>query len=240
MEEIRPQALRAPRALRAAVFAALCVTLASTSHVLMAKAPLPLPAVAGAFAAVFGLAYLLTARPECGFWALAGLMVPMELALDTLLTTGQQACYGPAGGPVTGSWRSFNEAVLCHGGHVGPQHGATFASSVAAVPGGAQGTAAVASAGALPWLLLAGHVVAGLLASFWLRRGEAALGRLVRAAVLAAFRPLLLAVAALRGAPATGPRRAPRTARSAVPGRPAAHRLHHAVVRRGPPVPVAL
>lgn len=239
MEEIRPQALRALRALRAAVFAALCVTLASTSHVLMAKAPLPLPAVAGAFAAVFGLAYLVTARPECGFWALAGLMVPMELALDTLLTTGQQACYGPAGGPVTGSWRSFNEAVLCHG-HVGPEHAATFASSVAAVPGGAQGTAAVASAGALPWLLLAVHVVAGLLASFWLRRGEAALGRLVRAAVLAAFRPLLLAVAAVRGALAAGPRRTPRAARGTVPGRPAGHRLHHAVVRRGPPVPVAL
>ncbi|MFI0899545.1 hypothetical protein [Streptomyces sp. NPDC020983] len=239
MEEIRPQALRALRALRAAVFAALCVTLSSTSHVLMARAPLPLPAVAGAFAAVFALAYLVTARPECGFWALAGLMVPMELALDTLLTTGQQACYGPAGGPVTGSWRSFNEAVLCHGGHVGPEHAAGFAA-VATVPGGTQGTAAVASAGALPWLLLAAHVAAGLLASFWLRRGEAALGRLVRAAVLAAFRPLLLAVAALRGVPATGPRRAARPARGAVPGRPAAHRLHHAVVRRGPPVPVAL
>ncbi|NUO90061.1 MAG: hypothetical protein HOQ18_04435, partial [Dermatophilaceae bacterium] len=140
MGEIRPQP-RALRALRAALFAALCVTLSSTSHVLMAKAPLPLPAVAGAFAAVFGLAYLVAARPECGFWTLAGLMVPMELALDTLLTTGQQACYGPAGGPVTGSWRSFNEALLCHGGHVGPRPSAGLAG-MPAVPGGAESTAA--------------------------------------------------------------------------------------------------
>lgn len=236
MEEIRR--LRALRALRAALFAALCVTLSSTSHVLMAKVPLPLPAVGGAFAAVFALAYLVTSRPECGFWTLAGLMVPLELALDTLLTTGQQACYGPAGGPVTGSWRSFNEAVLCHGGHVGrlgPQHGA-----LSAVPGSAEATAAVASAGALPWLLLAGHVSMGLLAAFWLRRGESAAHRLLRAAVLTAFRPLLLAVAAVRAGLAVLPRRVLPASRTAAAGQPAARWLHHAVVRRGPPVPVAL
>jgi hypothetical protein len=231
MEAIRP----GPRALRAAFFALLCVTLSSTSHVLLADAPLPLPAVGGAFAAVFCLAYLATGRPEAGYWTLAGLMVPLELAVDTLLTAGQQACYGPAGGPVTGSWRSFNEAVLCHGGHVGPAP----AGSLGSVPGGAQATAAVASAGALPWVLLGVHVCAGLLAAFWLRRGEAALHRVLRAAGAAALRPVLLVLAALRGDLAAPDRRvrpaAPRSAAAA----PASRLLHHAVVRRGPPVLVA-
>ncbi|MFG1806609.1 hypothetical protein [Streptomyces sp. NPDC049040] len=229
MEAIRPRL----RAVRAALFAALCVTLSSTSHVLMAKAPLPLPAVAGAFAAVFTLVYLATARPECGFWTLAGLMVPLELAVDTVLTAGQQACYGPSGGPVTGSWRSFNEAFLCHGGHVGPSP----ATPLAAVPGGAQAAAQMQSS-ALPWLLLAVHVSVGLLAAWWLRRGEAALHRVLRAVALAAFRPLLFAAAAVRGVPAAVPCRVRRTARSSAAGAPAARWLHHAVVRRGPPVPV--
>jgi hypothetical protein len=230
MEAIRPRL----RALRAALFAALCVTLSSTSHVLMAKAPLPLPAVAGAFAAVFALAYLVTARPECGFWTLAGLMVPLELAVDTVLTTGQQACYGVLGGPVTGPWRSFNEAFLCHSGHVGPSPD----TPLAAVPGGAEATTQMQS-GALPWLLLAVHVSVGLLASWWLRRGDAALHRVLRAATLAAFRPLLLATTT-RGALAAPPRRVRPAARSTAAGAPAARWLHHAVVRRGPPLPVAL
>ncbi|WUH94015.1 hypothetical protein OG900_30415 [Streptomyces sp. NBC_00433] len=227
MEAIRPRL----RALRAALFAALCVTLSSTSHVLMAKAPLPLPAVAGAFGAVFALVYLATARPECGFWTLAGLMVPLELAVDTLLTTGQQACYGAFGGPVTGPWRSFNEAFLCHNGHVGP----TPDTPLAAVPGSAQAAAQLQSS-ALPWLLLAVHVGVGLLAAWWLRRGEAALHRTVRAVALAAFRPLLFAAAAIRSVLTAVPHRV-RPARTPVAGGRSARWLHHAVVRRGPPVP---
>ena len=63
MEAIRPRL----RALRAALFAALCVTLSSTSHVLMARGPLPLASVAGAYAAVFAVAYLLGGSRERGF-----------------------------------------------------------------------------------------------------------------------------------------------------------------------------
>ncbi|WP_327291598.1 hypothetical protein [Streptomyces sp. NBC_01198] len=229
MEAIRPRL----RALRAALFAALCVTLSSTSHVLMAKAPLPLPAVAGAFAAVFALVYLATARPEAGFWTLAGLMVPLELAVDTLLTTGQQACYGAFGGPVTGPWRSFNEAFLCHNGHVGPAPD----TPLAAVPGGADAAARLPSS-ALPWLLLAVHVSVGLLAAWWLRRGEAALHLAVRSVALAAFRPLLFAAAAIRSVLTAVPPRTRPATRDRV-SRPGAHRLHHAVVRRGPPVQVS-
>lgn len=228
MEEIRPRL----RAVRAALFAALCVTLSSTSHVLLARSPLPLTAVAGAFAGVFALAYLLGGR-ERGFWSIAALMVPLELALDTLFTAGRESCYGPSGGPVTGSWRSFHEVVLCHGGQVGAQVG----GGLATVPGG-QAAQHVPSV-ALPWLLLAAHMTVGLLAAWWLGRGEAAAQRVLRAMGAAAF-PLLLAFAAVRGGLGAPPRRVGAAATRGVAGARPARPLLHAVVRRGPPVPVAL
>lgn len=224
MEDIRPRL----RALRAALFAALCVTLSSTSHVLMSHTPLPLTVVGGAFGGVFALAYLLGGRQERGFWPIAGLMVPLELTVDTLFTTGQQACYGPSGGPVTGSWWSFHEAFLCSGGQVGPQ--------LSAVPGGAAAPQMASSA--LPWLLLAVHVSVGLLASWWLRRGEAALHRVLDAVAAAAFRPLLLVTAGVVGTVAA-PRRVRPAARTSA-GPHAARPLLHSVVRRGPPLAVAL
>jgi hypothetical protein len=212
------------RALRAALFAALCVTLSATSHILLSRSPLPLTTVAGALAGVFAVAYGLGGR-ERGYWAIAALLVPLELAADTLFTTGQHTCYGPGGGPVTGSWRSLNEALTCHGGSAGGSLATT------ALPG-------TGNAVANPWVLLTVHVTVGLFASWVLRRGEAWLHRVLRAA----FRPLLVAVAALaalygENRPSrrpTTPRRTPARAAPALP------LLLHSVVRRGPPCPAAL
>ncbi|MFF3456160.1 hypothetical protein ACFYXH_17920 [Streptomyces sp. NPDC002730] len=213
------------RGLRAAIFTALVVTLSAASHVLLSRVPLPLTTVAGLAAGVFAVAYALSGR-ERGFWRIAGLLVPLELAADTVFTTGQDVCYGPGGGPVAGSLRSVGFDVLCGGG-VGT-----------ALPGVAvpeRGAAALlhSTDPALPWLLLAVHVSLGLLASAWLRRGESALAGLVRAVGAFAFRPLLLAVIAVgtahravgRGA-RPAPRR-PRTSRTCL--------LVHSVGRRGPP-----
>jgi hypothetical protein len=209
------------RVARAMLFAALCATLSTTSHVLLSRVPLPLPLVGTVFGTMFLIAYAL-ARRERGFWAIAALLVPLELAADTLFTTGQRTCYGPAGGPVTGPLRSFGADVIC-GGRVGTPL--------------ADGTAAMSDP-ALPWLLLAAHVTVGLLASWWLRRGEAALQRSLRAAASLAFRPLARAAAVL-GAYATPPRRPP-AAREAARLAPTRVRpLLHSVVRRGPPRPAA-
>jgi hypothetical protein len=231
MGGIRPRL----RAVRAALFAAVCVTLSSTSHVLMAHRPLPVPVVAAALAAVFAVAYALGGRGERGFWAIAGALVPTELAVDTVFTSGQQSCYGPAGGPVTGSWRSLHEAVVCHGGQVGGRlPGVTAGAATQHVT--AQVTQATTSA--LPWLLLAAHVAVGLLASWWLRRGEVALHRVLRAVAASAFRPLRLAAAAARaglGGPARVRQDTARPAATALAAGP----LLHSVVRRGPPAPAA-
>ncbi|MFF5568581.1 hypothetical protein ACFY7Z_12215 [Streptomyces sp. NPDC012623] len=214
------------RAARAALFTALVVTLSAGSHVLLSRVPLPLPLVAVLCAAVFPLAYAAAGR-ERGFWRISALLVPLELAADTLFTSGQHVCYGAAGGPVAGPLRSVGLDVLCGGGLGAPLPGVVRGDSAASALLNSPDPA-------LPWLLLGAHVAVGLFAAAWLRHGEAALAGLVRAAGAAAFRPLLIAVAAagtVRGAP----RRAARPA-----GRPRVSRtrlLVHSVGRRGPPGP---
>ncbi|MEV5955270.1 hypothetical protein AB0M11_16110 [Streptomyces sp. NPDC051987] len=217
------------RTVRAALFTAFVVTLSTASHVLLSRAPLPFATVAAVAAGVFGTAYALAGR-ERGFGRIAALLVPLELAADTVLTTGQHACYGRAGGPVAGPLRAVGLDVLCHGGTVG--------APLARMTGGSRAAAALAQADpAAAWLLLAAHVGVGLLAAAWLRRGERALTQLLRAVAATTFRPLLLAVAAgtVRPAPV---RRLPRPA-----PRPAAARdllLAHSLGRRGPPCSGAL
>ncbi|MET9291710.1 hypothetical protein [Streptomyces sp. NPDC003077] len=212
------------RALRAALFTALCVTLSAASHVLLSRMPLPVTTVAALSVAVFALAYALAGR-ERGFGRIAALLVPLELAADTVFSVGQHACYGPAGGPVTGPLRSLGVDLLCAGGDVG-----TPLAKISEEPAASVGSASA-------WLLLAAHVAVGLLAAAWLRRGEAALVRLLGAVAAVAFRPLLIAVAVV-----TAPRAPRRWVRGPVrtaPVAPALPLLVHCVVRRGPPCSLA-
>ncbi|MEW2070240.1 hypothetical protein [Streptomyces sp. NPDC007346] len=228
------------RVARAALFAALVVTLSTASHVLLSGVPLPLAAVALLAAAVFAVAYALAGR-ERGFGAIAGLLVPLELAADTLFTTGQHLCYGAAGGPIAGPLRSVGFDVLCGGGQAGAAGAqltgvSTVGTPLAGVTGaGDHAAALLAQPGpAVPWLLLAAHVTLGLLAAAWLRRGEAALAGLLRTAALTAFRPLLTAVAVAGRSLGSAPR-LPRAAGRAHPRFPA-RLLVHCVGRRGPPL----
>ncbi|OKK19185.1 hypothetical protein AMK16_13620 [Streptomyces sp. CB00455] len=218
------------RGLRAALFSAFVVLLSAGSHVLMSRVPLPPALVGGAFAAVFTLSYALAGR-ERGFGPIAGLLVPVELAADTVFTAGQHVCYGPAGGPVSGPLRALGLGELCGGTPVG--------GPLTEVAGPAGDPAALLSAPGpwQPWLLLAAHVSVGLAAAGWLRHGERALGRMLRAVAACAFRPLLLT-----GAPARVATGRPEPVRRAVlPGARALTRFPaHSVGRRGPPVPGAL
>jgi hypothetical protein len=218
------------RAVRAALFTAVVVTLSTASHVLLSRVPLPLSTVAAIAAAVFVIAYALAGR-ERGFGRIAALLIPLELAADTVFTTGQHVCYGRAGGPVAGPLRSVGFDVLCGGGDVG--------TPLAQVTGAGTDHAADLLAHADPaaaWLLLGAHVGVGLLAAAWLRRGERALDQLLRAVAAATFRPLLIAVAAVtvRLAPV---RRLPRTARRTATVR--TRLFVHSLGRRGPPCSVA-
>ncbi|MER5884469.1 hypothetical protein ABT160_11625 [Streptomyces sp. NPDC001941] len=214
------------RGLRAAVFTALVVTLSAASHVLLSRVPLPFLTLAAVSAGVFAVAYALAGR-ERGFWGVAGLLVPLELAADTVFTTGQHVCYGPAGGPVAGALRAVGVDLLC-GGSVGtPLPGV--------VPQGGAAALLDSPDPALPWLLLAAHLAVGVSAAAWLWRGERALGALLRAVGGFAFRPLLIA-AALVSTPRRTVRRGARPATRAHRSRTLL--LVHSVGRRGPPCPV--
>ncbi|MGW5865378.1 hypothetical protein ACWFRJ_24735 [Streptomyces sp. NPDC055239] len=213
------------RAVRAALFTTLVVTLSAASHVLLSRAPLPLTTVAVIAGAVFVIAYALAGR-ERGYGRIAALLIPLELAADTVFTAGQHVCYGQAGGPVAGPLRSVGFDVLCGGGSVG--------TPLARMTGDGH-RAAVLLADAEPsaaWLLLGAHIGVGLLAAAWLRRGERALAQVLRAMAACTFRPLLIAVAAvsIRVRPV---RRAPRPARRVRTAR--SRLLVHFVGRRGPP-----
>ncbi|MFI6767595.1 hypothetical protein [Streptomyces sp. NPDC050355] len=209
------------RALRAALFTALCVTLSAASHVLLSRMPLPLTTVAALSAAVFALAYALAGR-ERGYGRIAALLVPLELAADLVFSLGQHTCYGGAGGPVAGPLHSLGVDLLCGGQVGGPL---TRLSEDGAAP---------ATTGLL---LLAAHLAIGLLAAGWLRRGEAALAQVLGAVAGFAFRPLLIAVAVI-GAVAAPRRPAPVPVRAGRPAR-TAPLLVHCVVRRGPPCALA-
>ncbi|MFH7599378.1 hypothetical protein WDV06_30410 [Streptomyces racemochromogenes] len=217
------------RGLRAALFSALVVLLSAGSHVLLSRVPLPPALLGGAFAGVFVIAYALAGR-ERGFGPIAGLLVPLELAADTVFTAGQRVCYGPAGGPVAGPLHALGLDGLCGGTPVG--------APLAEVAGPVGDPAALLSAPGpwTPWLLLGAHVGVGLIAAAWLRRGERALARLLRAVAAFAFRPLLLAAASV----AAGPGRVRRALPAALPGAVARTRFPaHSVGRRGPPVRTA-
>ncbi|AXK32663.1 hypothetical protein DVA86_08405 [Streptomyces armeniacus] len=218
------------RTARAAVFTALCVALSAGAHVLLSGTPVPPVTLVAVSAGVFLLAFALADR-ERGYFRIAALLIPLELFADTVFTTGQHACYGQAGGPVTGPLRSVGIDFVCAGGDFGTPlaqmaHGGSSLPLQAAAPAGS------------PWLLLSAHVAVGLLAAAWLRRGEAAVARLLRAAAATAFRPLLLAVATCRTSAADGP---PAGTARALPVRTARKfpLIRHSVLRRGPPYALA-
>ncbi|MEU5755475.1 hypothetical protein [Streptomyces sp. NPDC047829] len=226
------------RAVRAALFTALAVTLSTASHVLLSGVPLPLPAVAAVAAVVFLIAYAMAGRRERGFGRIAALLIPLELAADTLFTTGQHVCYGRAGGPVAGPLRSVGFDVLCGDG-TGVHAGVT--APLSRVTGAESDRLATVLADAGPasaWLLLGAHVGVGLLAAAWLRRGERALAQLLSAVAATTFRPLLLAVAAVSVRRTPAARRATPLVRRTVDARERI--LTHSLGRRGPPCPVAL
>ncbi|MFI9358856.1 hypothetical protein [Streptomyces lydicus] len=191
----------AMRILRAAVFAAVCLTLSAAGHQLAAGSAPPVWADGTGFLAVLVREYLLSAR-ERSLLGIGGAM----LATQGRLHLAFDAAQAPA--------RRIAATSTSMGMH---------ATRMMAHPHPMAHAAAA-------------HVAAALLASWWLRRGEAALWSLLRKAA-----PLLPGLVAWWGARKA---RLPALAYAVVrheltagqrPLRPAL--LRHAVSRRGPPLP---
>ncbi|MER5184413.1 hypothetical protein ABT009_39880 [Streptomyces sp. NPDC002896] len=255
------------RILRAAVFTAVCVALSAAGHVLASCDTLPLWALGVAFLSVFAVAAPFAGR-ERALPGIAAVLAVGQVALHTLFGFAQggvQTAAGVAGASSAGSGSSsaVTDAALveraarlvCGAGAaaISPAQAQRILSGAGLEPvqslhhhTAAASTATGSTASLLPSLpMLLGHVLAAVVASWLLRRGDLALGRLVRlsahgvaeaARVRSLRRALALVRALLTGlptAPEAGPR-APRTALLRHP-KPRISALQHTVIRRGPP-----
>ncbi|RKN38013.1 hypothetical protein [Streptomyces hoynatensis] len=241
------------RVLRAAVFAAACAALAAGGHLLAGGPGIAPWALATGWAAAFAVAAPLAGRERRSALALAAALAAGQLALHSLYTLGQRGhAMADAEAGVLGQAR----ALLCgeHGRTLSVDQATQLVTDAGLTPHDPAGAAAaqapaLAAAHALPssGAMILGHLLAALAAGWLLRRGEAALWRLIRlssrwsARGAASLAPLRSALRLLRllgagatpsGAPTVRPPRTGHLPRRAL--RAAA--LAHAVIRRGPPV----
>ena len=257
------------RLLRAAVFAAVCVVLSALGHVLAACATVPWWTLLAGFLGVFAVAAPLAGR-ERSLPSIAGALAAGQLGLHTLFGIGQHTAAasgnGATGdtsllrlaaklvcGPAASAQLTASDArrIVTDAGLRPPSGAASAAHGpMPAMPGMTDSASAhSAMTGLLPSLpMLLDHLLAALLTGWLLRRGEAALFRLVRLSAQAATtaaegacaRSLRAALglvrallAGLPGAPGHGPRLP--LARLTTPLPPAGEALQHSVIRRGPP-----
>lgn len=202
------------RALRAAILAAVCVTLAAVGHSSASTHELPLGVLALAFGVIAGLSWLAGGRRRgVGFIAPAVLTAQAALHV-TFAAAGTHGAMPSAG----------------HG-HAPADMGETGAGTGA----GAEGVvgAVLTAVGDTSPGMLAAHLLAGAVCALWLARGEAAFFRLAETVAAFAFTPLGLLLAAPRPLAVPPPVR-PRH-RTRAPHRPRGTVLAHAVSRRGPP-----
>ncbi|WP_406200895.1 hypothetical protein OH807_20505 [Kitasatospora sp. NBC_01560] len=249
------------RLARAVPFALVCTLIAAAGHALAGGGNVAPAALATGFGAVLVLAVAFGGR-ERSLGAIAGALGAGQLGLHCLFhafgghaatAAGAMAGmhHGGAGGSGPLTLPQVAGRLICNEARPG---------TLAGLPGNPSAEQLVSSAGldpkafaVAPWWqdglfgmtasMLAGHLAAALVAGWWLRRGEAALWRLLRITASAArerwatpLRTVLaLAAALLRGLLGTpGPARrfGARGGESPLPG---GALLRHSVVRRGPP-----
>ncbi|MGW4240489.1 hypothetical protein ACWEJP_27385 [Streptomyces sp. NPDC004749] len=233
---------RCSRAIRAAVFAAVCVLLAALGHALMSGDGVPVWALAAGLA-VTGLAGWCLAGRERGLPLIVTVVVTAQAVLHSAFSLAQSVGAGAAG-PASGGMATTVLGVLGHGPRltgVAPKDpGSAHAHAVDSVGmshmthmshTGHMNTAADGSS----YGMLAAHLLASLLCGLWLAYGEKAAFRVLRAVPgwLAAPLRLLFALPAVPEHPFP---RVPLGRSDRVPRL----LLVHAITSRGPPVGTAV
>lgn len=201
------------RAVRAAVFAAVCVLLAALGHVMMSGSHVPAWVLAAGMAMTGTVGWCLAGR-ERGLPLIVAVVVAAQTALHTGFSSAQSASGGGAS-PHTSHMRDMRDMRgTGHMSHDGMDHMAH------AMDGG------TSSLG-----MLAAHLLAALLTGLWLAHGEKAGFRILRAVAgwLAAPLRLLLALPLAPDHPRNRPGR-PRSDRA-----PNLRPLVHTITSRGPP-----
>ncbi|WP_030802099.1 hypothetical protein [Streptomyces sp. NRRL S-337] len=223
------------RAVRAAIFAAVCVTIATLGHALMSAQPLPWWAAVAALGITGSAAWWLAGRERGGF-VVTGSTVIAQLGLHSLFGLAQSCQTGldleaahapppaPSGGmPQMSGLVGIADLPATSAAHMGDMSAMHRGMSQMQVMHSGHGTLGMFLA----------HALAALLCGLWMWRGEAAAFRLARSVAAALFAPLLLVLTALGR---TGLKPTPR------PVAGAGHvlhlhgvLLHYALSRRGPP-----
>ncbi|MEV6316265.1 PE-PGRS family protein [Streptomyces sp. NPDC051776] len=210
------------RALRTAVFAAVCVLFAALGHATVSGAPLPWWSVSGAFCATAAATWRLTRRERSPL-PVGAAAVGAQGVLHAVFSFAQAVMHpAPQGGApaLARQWSAFllcgtsTPATTAHGGTMsGSGHGheaGHMAGSTAMAgmdntgamagmdnTGGMAGLPHVVGSIGLPGgaaSMLTLHLVLALLGALWLSWGERAAFQLVRALSARLFAPLALAV----------------------------------------------
>ncbi|WP_327382039.1 MULTISPECIES: hypothetical protein [unclassified Streptomyces] len=241
--------VRCLRALRAAMFAALCVLLAATGHLLMSGAAVPWWALSVAFPGTAATAWALAGR-ERGLLAVTTAAVAVQAVLHTGFSLAQ-SLVGPAAPTGSGQMSAMSPMVRmvqptgagvphapAHLHHA--MHGtADVASAVTGAAGAAGGSLAggVHEAAAMsPFGMLAAHLLAAVVCGLWLAHGERAAFRVVRAVAGRFWTPLRLLLRTALPAHLP-PVRIRRRRHHRAPRRLF---LVHAITSRGPPAGTAV
>ncbi|MFJ8470146.1 hypothetical protein [Streptomyces swartbergensis] len=236
------------RSLRAAVFAAVCVLLASLGHVMMSGTAVPWWAMVAAALATGGTAWWLAGR-ERGPILVSSVVVATQAVLHSSFalaqavvhpqTTGGRSlvqqwlgyllCGSPAGPGAEHSAMSTSMASMDHGMGAMPSMGSM--DHMGAAHSLDHGMGGMSSTG-----MLAAHLLAALLCGLWLAHGERAAFRILRAFAGWLVAPLRLILRL--PAPPHKPRvRAVRGRSDRMPRRLL---LAHALTSRGPPTGIAV
>ncbi|WP_225098996.1 hypothetical protein [Streptomyces sp. CoH27] len=217
------------RAIRAAVFAAMCVLLAALGHVLMSGTDVPAWALAAGGAATGAVGWCLAGR-ERGLPLIVTVVVAAQTVLHEAFSYAQSAS-GSAGGSASmhmsgmsgmSSMDSSLDMGAMHMDHTGMSPMDHMGHSM--------------DGGSSSFGMLAAHLLAAVLCGLWLAYGEKAAFRILRASAgwLAAPLRLLLAL------PAPPDRPRVRLRRRHSDRAPRLLLLVHAITSRGPPVGTAV
>ncbi len=247
------------RVARAAMFAVVCVVLASVGHVLMSGESLPWHVLVLSLAAV-GCVGWAAAGGERGRVVVVALTLAVQAVLHGAFTLAQALSPSAEGTPGAESAlaRRWADYLLC-GPHSDPAAAARAydvaedaglirnlklaplsdgSSAIAALQhvghgGGHRGGGhdMAAMTGTASWGMIAAHVTAALLCGLWLAHGDRALFRILRAATARVLIPFALLLA--MPTPTWEP---PRASSPGRPVRPTRLRLLvHTLITRGPP-----
>ncbi|MGG7569502.1 hypothetical protein [Streptomyces sirii] len=187
------------RAVRAAIFAVVCVTTAALGHALMSTQPLPSWALVSALGATGSVAWWSAGRERGGF-VVTGSSVVTQLALHALFGLAQscQAGLDLETAPASPTTPMGDTAGMSHlAGTAGMLATSTARmGDIGAVHADMSQLQMMHSGHGTFGMFLA-HALAALVCGVWLWRGEAATFQLARSVAAVWFAPLMLVLATL-------------------------------------------